>query len=87
MSVADSPITDEAQARRLAVVRQFGTFTQAYSTAVQPHLEHFWHADSYVAYRRKWGVSCVLADPVGPPDGHEVNCDYLSARRTSRGWA
>ncbi len=74
MSVADSPITDEAheaQAGRLAVVRQFGTFTQAYSTAVQPHLEHFWHADTYLAYRRKWGVTCVLADPVGPPDGHE----------------
>lgn len=71
MSAADSPITDDTQQRRLAVVRQYGTFTQAYSTAVQPGLEYFWNADNYLAYRRKWGVTCVLADPVGPPEGHE----------------
>ena len=58
-------------ATRLELVRQFGAFTQAYSTAVQEGLEHFWHADSYLAYRKKWGVACVLANPVGPPDQHE----------------
>ena len=57
--------------RRLALARQFGTFTQAYSTAVQQGLEHFWHHDCYLAYRKKWGVACVLADPVGPAELHE----------------
>ena len=70
MSIADFPTLRNAQQRRLAVARQYGTFTQAYSTAVQPLLEHFWYADCYLAYRRKWGVACVLADPVGPPEGH-----------------
>ncbi len=57
--------------RRLEIVRQHGTFTQAYSTAVQPGLEHFWHDESYLAYQKKWGVACVLADPVGPAEQHE----------------
>ena len=57
--------------RRLALVRQFGTFTQAYSTAVQAELEHFWHQDCYLAYAKKWGIACVLADPVGPAELHE----------------
>ena len=64
--------TDGNVAGRLALVRQFGTFTQAYSTAVQPGLEYFWRGDDcYLAYRKKWGVACVLADPVGPADQHE----------------
>ena len=57
--------------RRLDLVRHFGTFTQAYSTAVQPGLEHFWHGDCYLAYRMKWGIACVLADPVGSAELHE----------------
>lgn len=59
------------QERRLQLVRQYGTFTQAYSTAVQQGLEYFWQDDCYLAYRRKWGVTCVLADPVGPAQLHE----------------
>ncbi len=57
--------------RRLELARQHGTFTQAYSTAVQARLEHFWCGDCYLAYRKKWGVACVLADPVGSPELHE----------------
>ncbi len=61
----------EAQrSRRLKLVRRWGTFTQAYSTAKQPGLEHFWHGDCYLAYQQKWHVACVLADPVGPPEDH-----------------
>lgn len=55
---------------RLQLVRQFGTFTQAYSTAVQPGLEYFWHGEAYLAFRRKWGIACVLADPVGAAELH-----------------
>jgi len=70
MAVVESLKNVDAQQRRLAVARQFGTFTQAYSTAVQLGLEHFWYQDAYLAYRRKWGVTCALADPVGPPEQH-----------------
>lgn len=59
------------QHRRLELVRQFGSTTQAYSSALQAGLEHFWYGDCYLAYRKKWGVTCVLADPIGPRDQHE----------------
>lgn len=62
---------DHQQHRCLQLVRQHGTFTQAYSTAVQQGLEHFWHGECYLAYQKKWGVACVLADPVGPAELHE----------------
>jgi lysylphosphatidylglycerol synthetase-like protein (DUF2156 family) len=71
MSIADFLVGTDPQHRRLAVAREFGTFTQAYSTAVQEGLDHFWHGEAYLAYRRKWGVTCVLADPVGAPELHE----------------
>lgn len=64
-------MTNSEQEKRLQLVRQFGTFTQAYSTAVQEGLEHFWHGDCYLAYRQKWGVTCVLADPVGDASLHK----------------
>jgi len=57
-------------ASRLAAVRQWGDFTQAYSTAVQPELSHYWFGETYLTYQMKWRVACVLADPVGPPDQH-----------------
>ena len=67
----DAPAVAPAdRERRLQLVRQFGTFTQAYSTAVQPGLEYFWLGDTYLAFRRKWGIACVLADPVGPSETH-----------------
>ena len=44
ISPAETALTGEPLLR-LELVRQHGTFTQAYSTAVQPGLEHFWHKD------------------------------------------
>ncbi|QEG37636.1 DUF2156 domain-containing protein [Bythopirellula goksoeyrii] len=70
MPPAVPPIALDAPDRRLQLVRQFGSFTQAYSTAVQPGLEYFWHGEAYLAFRRKWGIACVLADPVGAPELH-----------------
>lgn len=64
-------MTNSEQEKRLQLVRKFGTFTQAYSTAVQKGLEHFWHDECYLAYRQKWGVTCVLADPVGDASLHK----------------
>ena len=79
---------------RLALVRQFGDFTQAYSTAVQPGLSYFWHEDCYLAFAMKWGVACVLADPVGSAElhlpllerfsaTHRKNCFWQISRRTA----
>ena len=75
------------QQSRLALVRQFGTFTQAYSTAVQAELQHFWYGDCYLAYRRKWGVTCVLADPVGAAELHEpLLREFLARFRKTCFW-
>ena len=68
-SVGSSSVSQHQ--RRLQLVQQYSTFTQAYSTAVQNGLERYWHDECYLAYRKKWGVTCVLADPVGPPELHE----------------
>lgn len=66
----DRGVSEQVE-NRLALVRKYGTFTQAYSTATQEGLEHFWHHNCYLAYARKWGVTCILADPVGPQELHE----------------
>lgn len=80
--------------RRLALVREYGDFTQAYSTAVQPGLSYFWHKDCYLAFAKNWGVHCVLADPVGPAElhrplleefvaAHPKNCFWQIGRGTA----
>ena len=68
-SMADpSAAASDSLERRLAAVRQWGDFTQAYSTATQAGLDHFWHDRGYLAYQRKWRIACVLGDPVAPPE-------------------
>lgn len=49
---------------RLAAMRKYGAFSLAYSTAVQPRLEHYGNADGYLAYRRRYRQTIVLGDPV-----------------------
>lgn len=63
-----APIADDDLPRRLAAVRQWGDFTQAYSTATQAGLNHFWLDGGYIAYQMKWRYACVLGDPVAPPE-------------------
>jgi phosphatidylglycerol lysyltransferase len=80
--------------QRYAALRQWGDFTQAYSTATQDGLERFWHAGGYLAYQRKWRIACVLGDPVAPPDAvepllaaflaeHPRTCFWQIGRRTA----
>ena len=94
MSLAETQITDRDCEKRLALLRQYGDFTQALSTAVQPGLEYFWHDDCYLAYAKKWGVIIVLADPVGAAElhgpllerfvrEHRKNCFWQIGRRTA----
>ncbi len=71
-----------------AVVRQrllklHGDFSLAYSTMVQPRLNHFGGDEGYIAHRSRWGVTFALGDPVAD----DAECDDLLARfiRDQRG--
>ena len=50
--------------RRLSFLRQHGSFTLAYSAAVQRGLEYFGDENGFIAYRTVSGTAMVLADPV-----------------------
>ncbi|MEM7455461.1 MAG: phosphatidylglycerol lysyltransferase domain-containing protein, partial [Planctomycetota bacterium] len=56
------------QRTRLELMRNFGDFSLAYSTAVQPRLFHCGDNDGYVAWRARWGVTFALGDPVTEKD-------------------
>ena len=56
---------------RMKLLRQFGNFSIAYSTAVQPLLRHFGGESGYIAYRRRIGVTLALGDPVVSRDNLE----------------
>lgn len=49
---------------RLDLLARHGDFSLAYSTAVQPMLMHFGDESGYIAFRRRWGMTFVLGDPV-----------------------
>jgi hypothetical protein len=49
---------------RLSLVRQHGTFTLAYSAAVQEGLEYFGNDHGFLAYKMVGSTALVLADPV-----------------------
>ena len=51
---------------RLALLRQHGTFTQAYSATFQPGLSYFGDGHGFLAYKNVWGTAMVLSDPVAP---------------------
>jgi lysylphosphatidylglycerol synthetase-like protein (DUF2156 family) len=52
---------------RISLLRQHGSFTQAYSATFQPGLAHFGDKQGFIAYRRMGGTALVLSDPVAPP--------------------
>ncbi|KPH04626.1 DUF2156 domain-containing protein (plasmid) [Rhizobium acidisoli] len=53
--------------QRLSLCRQYGDFSLAYSTAVQPDLNYFGDEDGYIAYATKMGHVFALGDPVASP--------------------
>jgi lysylphosphatidylglycerol synthetase-like protein (DUF2156 family) len=59
------PIPDD---QRLSLLRQYGTFTQAYSATFQPALSHFGDARGFQAYRMVGRTALALADPVTAPE-------------------
>ena len=54
---------------RMALLRQHGTFSQAYSAAVQPELQHFGDERGFIAYKKVWGTTLVLSDPMTSREG------------------
>ena len=57
----ESAIKPEVRKR---FIRQYGDFSLAYSTAVQPLLEYFGDERGYIAFRQRWGVTFALGDVV-----------------------
>jgi lysylphosphatidylglycerol synthetase-like protein (DUF2156 family) len=52
---------------RIALLRQHGSFVQAYSVAVQQSLLHYGDERGFISYKEIWGTAMVLADPIAPP--------------------
>jgi lysylphosphatidylglycerol synthetase-like protein (DUF2156 family) len=56
---------------RVALLRQYGSFTQAYSATFQPGLEHFGDARGFIAYKPVGRTALILSDPVAPKHEHD----------------
>jgi lysylphosphatidylglycerol synthetase-like protein (DUF2156 family) len=57
---------------RLALVRQHGTFTLAYSAAFQDGLEYFGNDTGFIAFKTVGGTALALSDPVTAPEHREA---------------
>jgi phosphatidylglycerol lysyltransferase len=55
---------------RMDLVRQYGDFTIAWSTAVQPGLKYYGNEHGYLAFASGWGIDFALGDPVAPRELH-----------------
>jgi len=53
---------------RIALLRQYGSFTQAYSATFQPGLDHFGDERGFIAYQMVGRTAFVLADPLTAPE-------------------
>jgi lysylphosphatidylglycerol synthetase-like protein (DUF2156 family) len=65
---------------RTALLRQYGTASQAYSATYQDELEHFGDERGFIAYKTVWGTALALSDPIAPPE----NLGDLICRFTQR---
>ena len=59
-------------ARRLALVRQHGNCTMAYSAAFEDGLQYFGDDRGFIAYKMVWGTAMVLSDPVAAVEDREA---------------
>jgi len=53
---------------RYALLRRYGTFSQAYSATFEAGLQHFGDERGFIGYKMVWGTAMVLADPLAPPE-------------------
>jgi phosphatidylglycerol lysyltransferase len=56
---------------RIALLRQHGSGSQSYSATFQPELEHFGDERGFLAYKKVWGTTLVLCDPMAPRENVE----------------
>ncbi|MDF1609531.1 phosphatidylglycerol lysyltransferase domain-containing protein [Hoeflea sp. YIM 152468] len=67
------------RAARIALVRQYGDFSTAWLSAVQPGLRYFGGPAGYLAYGMKMGQVIALGDPVAAPDAKvKLLADFLA---------
>src|ERR1700681_2946927 len=76
---------------RIPLLRQYGTFTQAYSATFQPALIHFGDAHGFQAYRMVGRTAFALADPITAPENRRdllarfvAKCDDVCFVQASR---
>ena len=67
-----------SQDQRLELIQAYGSFSLAYSTAVQPGLSYFGNDEGYLAFMRKWGITFVLGDPVIASENMEALLDQFT---------
>lgn len=53
---------------RIALLRQHGSFSQAYSATFQAGLQHFGDSNGFLAYKMVGSTAMVLSDPVAPAE-------------------
>ena len=51
-------------ATRTDLLKKHGSFSLAFSTAVQPRLMHYGDEKGYIAFRKRWGMTFALGDAV-----------------------
>src|SRR5215471_10764815 len=66
---------------RAALLRQHGSFSQAYSVVYQPDLDYFGDDRGFVAYKTVGSTTLVLADPIAPRAMHGELIRRLLAER------
>jgi lysylphosphatidylglycerol synthetase-like protein (DUF2156 family) len=59
-------MTDVPLDVRVALMRRYGSASQSYSATYQAGLEHFGDERGFLAYKKVWGTSLVLSDPIAP---------------------
>jgi len=75
-------MTDVPLETRTALMRQFGSFSQAYSVTYQPGLAHFGDERGFIAYKTVGRTAMALADPVASPQHfHGLISDFVSEFR------
>jgi phosphatidylglycerol lysyltransferase len=64
---------------RVGLMREYGTFPQAFSATFQEGLSHFGDERGFIAYTKVWSTALALADPVAPrSDWGDLITDFLA---------
>src|SRR5690554_7502963 len=76
--------TEFTFSERVSYLKRFGGHSQSFST-LQPDMQYFDVPDvGYMAYRRKWGATIVLSDPVCAPENFGPRSEEHTSELQSR---